>query len=217
MEMFNVHRRDVMNFDNYMDLKKPGFGGPSSAVAFKDKSGKRVVDNPKLQEFQRVVERDPMFASKHYDSTYKAMTHDVIYKQEKKKPVKYRDPYLTALPVVDISKVEESFACTSFRKFVNEQDENDFELPELDFEDEKMLPGDHDDSEYEVRGEDFEEMEEPIEQDDEFEMDEPDEKDDFYDEDKPPMESEPTSKDIDDIERMLKSFETGGSDEEYED
>ena len=31
------------------------------------------------------------------------------------------------------------------------------------------------------------------------------------------MESEPTSKDIDDIERMLKSFETGGSDEEYED
>lgn len=203
MEMFNVHRRDVMNFDNYMDLKKPGFGGPSSAVAFKDKSGKRVVDNPKLKEFQRVVERDPMFASKHYDSTYKAMTHDVIYKQEKKKPVEYRDPYLTALPVVDISKVEESLACTSFRKFINEQhDESAEEMHEMpDYDDYAQS----------------QEMDEPTEHD-EFGMDEPEEKDDdFYDEEEAPAQDEPSEKDIDDIERMLKSFEQGGSEDEYED
>lgn len=125
MEMFNVHRRDVMNFDNYMDLKKPGFGGPNSAVAFKDKSGKRVVDNPKLKEFQRVVNRDPMFGSRHYDSTYKAMTHDVIYKQEKKKPFDYRDPYLTALPVVDITNASESHVITSFNQFLLETAEMD--------------------------------------------------------------------------------------------
>lgn len=123
MEMFNVHRRDILDFDNYMDLKKPGFGGPNSAVQFKDKSGKRVVDDPKLKDFQRVVERDPMFGSRHYDSTYKAMTHDVIYKQEKKKPVDYRDPYLTALPVVDMSKIEEGLSYTSFERFISENEE----------------------------------------------------------------------------------------------
>lgn len=147
--MFNVHRRDVMNFDNYMDLKKPGFGGPSSAVQFKDKNGKRVVDNPKLKEFQRVVNRDPMFGSRHYDSTYKAMTHDVIYKQEKKKPVDYRDPYLTALPVVDITKVSESHVITSFDQFLFEMDETDElmggedeNLP-ADYYDEDIPPGEN--------------------------------------------------------------------------
>lgn len=186
MEMFNVHRRDILNFDNYMDLKKPGFGGPSSAVAFKDKSGKRVVDNPKLKEFQRVVERDPMFASRHYDSTYKAMTHDVIYKQEKKKPVKYRDPYLTALPVIDMSKVTEGYSHTNFSQFVLEQGD--------------PMGGEFDD--------------------DPMEGDFSEEPDDFYDEDVPPADeedfaAEPSTRDIDDIERMLKSFEE--EDEDYED
>lgn len=208
MEMFNVHRRDVFNFDNYMDLKKPGFGGPNSAVAFKDKSGKRVVDNPKLKDFQRVVERDPMFASKHYDSTYKAMTHDIIYKQEKKKPVDYRDPYLTALPVVDITKVEEGLSYTSFEKFVTEQmDSMEDEMPQMrddhfeDFgDDDEMGQADRDMPEVE---------------DDDLETEEP--KDDYYDEDEAPhSESEPSQNDIDDIERMLKSFETGTPDE-YED
>ena len=143
MEMFNVHRRDILDFDNYMDLKKPGFGGPSSAVQFKDKNGKRVVTDPKLKDFQRVVERDPTFASRHYDSTYKAMTHDVIYKQEKKKPVDYRDPYLTALPVVDMSKIEEGLSYTSFEKFITETEDPTLELkddPTLDFEEESMKP-----------------------------------------------------------------------------
>lgn len=206
MEMFNVHRRDVMDFDNYMDLKKPGFGGPNSAVAFKDKSGKRVVDNPKLKEFQRVVERDPMFANKHYDSTYKAMTHDVIYKQEKKKPVDYRDPYLTALPVVDISKVEERIACTSFRKFINETHQADDDLENWDDVDSYM------------KSKGYERGEEPLEADDGLEIDEPEEKDDaFYDEEETSYQEEPSEKDIDEVERMLKSFEQGGSDEDYED
>ena len=39
MEMFDAHRRDILNFDNYMDLKKPGFGGPNSAMALRDGKG----------------------------------------------------------------------------------------------------------------------------------------------------------------------------------
>lgn len=134
MEMFNVKRRDLLNFDQYMDLKKPGFGGSKSAIEFKDKSGKRTVKDPKLKDYQRVVERDPMFGHSHYNSTYKAMTHDVIYKQEKKKPVTYTDPYLTALPVVDVSAQLEGRSYESFNHFLaeeyNEEVEEEFEIPD---------------------------------------------------------------------------------------
>lgn len=123
MEMFNVHRRDILNFDDYMDLKKPGFGGPASAIPYADARGKRTVANPKLSKYQKVVERDPAFGHKHYDSTYKAMTHDLVYKQAGKKPFTYPDPYLTGIPVRDISKVEEGFSQTSFSKFIAEQEE----------------------------------------------------------------------------------------------
>lgn len=119
MEMFNVKRRDIMDFDNYMNLKKPGFGGPDSAMAFRDNSGKKVNTNPKLKEYQRVVSRDSAFSHNVYDPTYKAMTHDLVHKQEKKKPFTYRDPYLTAIPVVDASKIQEG-KCFSFTQFINE-------------------------------------------------------------------------------------------------
>ena len=118
--MFNAKRRDIMDFDNYMDLKKPGFGGPSSAMAFRDNSGKKVNTNPKLKEYQRVVSRDSAFSHNVYDPTYKAMTHDLVYKQEKKKPFTYRDPYLTAIPVVDASKMHEGKCYSDFSKFINE-------------------------------------------------------------------------------------------------
>jgi hypothetical protein len=133
MEMFNVKRRDLLDFDQYMDLKKPGFGGSKSAIEFKDKSGKRVVKDPKLKDYQRVVERDPMFSHSHYNSTYKAMTHDVIYKQEKKKPVTYTDPYLTALPVVDVSAQLEGRSYESFNHFLAEEYNEEVEM-EKDFE-----------------------------------------------------------------------------------
>lgn len=115
--MFNVHRRDIINFDNYMDLKKPGFGGPSSAKLFKDNSGKRVNKDPRLKEYQRVVERDPIFSHPVYNSTYKAMSHDVVYKQEKKKPYTYPDPYKVGIPIVDIT---EGKCVSSFERFINE-------------------------------------------------------------------------------------------------
>jgi len=127
MEMFNVHRRDIMNFDNYMNLKKPGFGGPSSAKLFKDGSGKRVNQDPRLKEYQRVVERDPMFSHPHYNSTYKAVTNDLVYKQEKKKPVTYADPYHTGLPMVNVAESANSgLSHSSFESFINEMYDEDY-------------------------------------------------------------------------------------------
>jgi hypothetical protein len=129
MEMFNVHRRDIMDFDNYMDLKKPGFGGPSSAKAFRDNSGKKVNKDPRLAEYQRVVNRDPAFSHPVYDPTYKAMTHDLVYKQEKKKPFTYADPYHTGIPVIDVT---EGKCAPSFNSFISESyfDEEQYFSPE---------------------------------------------------------------------------------------
>ena len=122
MEMFNVHRRDIMSFDNYMDLKKPGFGGPSSAKMYRDKNGKKVNDNPKLDGFQRVVDRHPAFKHEVYNPTYKAMSNDLVYKQEKKKPMNYPDSYdHMGIPVVMVGKAaNEGMSHTSFKQFVNE-------------------------------------------------------------------------------------------------
>jgi hypothetical protein len=120
MEMFNTHRRDILNFDSYMDLKKPGFGGPNSAMPLKDARGKLTNKNPKLSGYQRVVERDPAFSHRVYDPTYKAMTHDVVYKQEKKKPFTYTDPYQTAIPVIEVEPLEEGKSYASFTKFISE-------------------------------------------------------------------------------------------------
>jgi len=124
MEIFNVKRRDIFDFDSYMDLKKPGFGGPNSAKMYKDGRGNLVNQKPKLKEYQRQVERHPQFGHQVYDPTYKAMTHDLVYKQSKKKPFTYRDPYLTGLPVVDMTKMQEGLANTSFNNFINENDED---------------------------------------------------------------------------------------------
>lgn len=122
MEIFNAKRRDIYDFDSYMDLKKPGFGGPMSAVKYKDGKGNLVNNKPKLKEYQRQVERHPLFNHQVYDPTYKAMTHDLVYKQSKKKPFTYRDPYLTGLPVVDMTKMQEGKAVQSFESFINENE-----------------------------------------------------------------------------------------------
>jgi len=103
-----------------MDLKKPGFGGPNSAKEYRDGRGNIANPKPKLKEYQRVVERDPLFSHPHYNSTYKAMTHDVVYKQAKKKPFTYKDPYITAIPVVQVGAMQEGRACSSFENFLNE-------------------------------------------------------------------------------------------------
>jgi hypothetical protein len=123
MEMFNVHRRDIINLDDYMDLKKPGFGGPKSAKAYRDGSGKKVNTNPKLDGYQRVVSRHAAFGHPVYNSTYKAMSNDLVYKQERKKPYNYPDPYSNmGLPVVNVGKAaNEGYSYTSFQQFINEE------------------------------------------------------------------------------------------------
>jgi hypothetical protein len=133
MEMFDTHRRDVLNFDNYMDLKKPGFGGPKSAIALKDGRGKLVNDKPKLDGYRRTVERDPAFSHPVYDPTYKAMTHDLVYKQEKKKPFIY-DHTRTGIPVVEIEPVDEGKTYTSFEQFINEALDDQMDNEESDNE-----------------------------------------------------------------------------------
>jgi hypothetical protein len=126
MEMFDTHRRDILNFDNYMDLKKPGFGGPKSAMQLKDGNGKLVNTKPKLAGFQRTVERNPAFSHPVYDPTYKAMTGDLVYKQEGKKPFTY-DDQRTGIPVVQMDPLKEGKTYTSFQKFINEAIDDEVE------------------------------------------------------------------------------------------
>jgi len=124
MDLFDVHRRDVYNFDQYMDLKKPGFGGNDSLIYGRDASGKTTSESDKLKEYRRVVKRDPAFKSSHYNSTYKAMSHDLVYKQEGEKPVTYPDPYLTGIATVEVGEyeTEETNESTlpNFLDFINE-------------------------------------------------------------------------------------------------
>lgn len=134
MEMFDVHRRDILSFDNYMDLKKPGFGGPASAQALRDQKGNKINKEPKLADYQRTVERDPAFSNPVWNPTYKAMTHDLVYKQEKKKPFTYPDPYLTGVPVVELDDaIEEGKTFTNFSRFINEAMEAPLEEIEARF------------------------------------------------------------------------------------
>ena len=124
MDIFDVHRRDVYNFDQYMDLKKPGFGGNDSLIYGRDASGKSTSESDKLKDYRRVVKRDPAFKSTHYNSTYKAMSHDLVYKQEGEKPVTYPDPYLTGIATVEVGEyeTEETNESTipTFSNFINE-------------------------------------------------------------------------------------------------
>ena len=139
MEMFDTHRRDILNFDNYMDLKKPGFGGPASAMALRDGKGKIINTKPKLAGFQRTVERDPAFSHPVYDPTYKAMTGDLVYKQEGRKAFKY-DDQITGIPVVQMDPLKEGKSYTSFNRFINEamEDETEEEWNEDEVEAELM-------------------------------------------------------------------------------
>jgi hypothetical protein len=122
MDLFDVHRRDVYNFDQYMDLKKPGFGGNDSLIYDRDGNGKKTSESSdKLKDYRRVVKRDPLFKNPHYNSTYKAMSHDLVYKQEGEKPVTYPDPYLTGIATVEVGEYETNESVhTSFNSFLNE-------------------------------------------------------------------------------------------------
>ena len=135
MEIFDVHRRDVYNFDDYMDLKKPGFGGPSSGKLLKDDKGNYVNKDRKLEEYQNRVERQDAFKNQVFNPTYKAMGGDLVHKQDNKgeNPYDYEDLYNNmGIATVETGKVHtdkpkyfanhtnEGFCTTDFENFVFE-------------------------------------------------------------------------------------------------
>lgn len=125
MEIFNVHRRDVHTFDDYMDLKKPGFGGPSSAEPLRNKKGKIINPDKKLKEYQRTVHRpiqNNQFTHEVYNPTYKAIGGDLVHKQEVgKNPYDYPDPYgQVGIGMVDMGKTNEGMCCANFTRFLLE-------------------------------------------------------------------------------------------------
>ena len=110
MEIFDVHRRDLFDFDEYMNLKNPGFGGPKSAIAERDAKGNRIKKEIKLEGYRNVVERHPAFSHEVWNPTYKAMGSDLVHKQDVgKNPYDYADPYENiGIPVVDVTKGRDS-------------------------------------------------------------------------------------------------------------
>ena len=125
MEVFNVKRRDIHTFDSFMDLKKPGFGGPASARMLKDAKGKFVNKDRKLQQFQNKVERHPAFSNEVWNPTYKAMGGDLVHKQEGgKNPYNYPDSYHNmGLPTVNVgksAKTNEGFCFSDINEYIFE-------------------------------------------------------------------------------------------------
>lgn len=151
--MFNAKSRRNPKMDDWMDLSKPGFGGPKEKTDF-DKSKRDF-----LKGYQRVVDRNADFEGgktiNNYDTTWKAVSRDVVSRQAGKKPF---DP-MYSTPVTKTSTKIEEGRIFRFEEFVNENFEdlmNDEEMPnddmpmdekpELDEEKLKMLMeefGDH--------------------------------------------------------------------------
>lgn len=132
MDMFNAKDRRNPSMDDHMDLKKPGFGGPNSRKDF-DKSKKET-----LKGYQRVIDRNADFEggqfNHNYDTTWKAITRDLISRTAKKKPF---DPMYAKPTIATVDAVEEG-KIMRFEQFVNESDgynmfaEAEEEAPEMD-------------------------------------------------------------------------------------
>jgi hypothetical protein len=122
MDIFNVHRRDVHTFDNWMDLKKPGFGGHETIEQLKDNKGKFVNKDRKLSEFQRTVTRHEAFNHDVWNPTYKAMGGDLVNKQEHgKNPNAYPDLYDNmGIAQVSVGKTNEGMCYSTFESFITE-------------------------------------------------------------------------------------------------
>lgn len=127
MEIFNIKRRDVHNFDNWMDLKKQGFGGHESGKLLKDKNGKDIDKDRKLQGFQNKVSRHDAFSNQVFDPTYKAMGGDLVHKQEDgKNPYDYPDLYNNmGIAAVNIGETNEGLCHSSFESFILESENTD--------------------------------------------------------------------------------------------
>lgn len=126
MDMFNAKDRRHPKMDDYMDIKKPSFGGPKSGKDL-DKSKPEF-----LKGYRRTIERNKDFEmgghNPNYDTTWKAITNDVVHKQEGKKPF---DPMHKAKS----EKIEEGrilryneFLNENFEDMLNDDPENN-EMP----------------------------------------------------------------------------------------
>ena len=115
MDMFDVKRRDNPSMDDHMNLKKPGFGGPSSKEDFEGSKRKS------LKGYQRVIDRNADFEggnfNHNYDPTWKAVTRDLISRTAKKKPF---DPMYAKPTIATVDAVEEG-KILRFDQFVNEE------------------------------------------------------------------------------------------------
>lgn len=145
--MFNAKSRRNPKMDDWMDLSKPGFGGPKEKTDF-DKSKRDF-----LKGYQRVVDRNADFEGgktiNNYDTTWKAVSRDVVSRQAGKKQF---DP-MYSTPVTKTSeKIEEGkifrfeeFVNENFEEMMNGEDEMPMddmpmdEKPELDEEKLEML------------------------------------------------------------------------------
>lgn len=116
MDMFNVNRRDNPSMDRYSDLKKPAFGGPTEKTDF-DKTKRKS-----LEGYQRVIDRNADFEggqfNHNYDTTWKAITRDLISRTAKKKPF---DPMYAKPTIATVDAVEEG-KIMRFDQFVNESE-----------------------------------------------------------------------------------------------
>lgn len=127
MDMFNAKSRRNPKMDNWMDLSKPGFGGPKEKEDF-DKSKRDF-----LKGYQRVVDRNADFEGgktiNNYDTTWKAVSRDVVSRQAGKKPF---DP-MYSTPITRTSTKIEEGKIFRFEEFINENFEEmmkaDDEMP----------------------------------------------------------------------------------------
>lgn len=116
--MFNAKSRRNPKMDDWMDLSKPGFGGPKEKKDF-DKSKREF-----LKGYQRVIDRNADFEGgktiNNYDTTWKAVSRDVVSRQAGKKPF---DP-MYSTPVTKTSEKIEEGRIFRFEEFVNENFED---------------------------------------------------------------------------------------------
>jgi hypothetical protein len=139
MEMFNAKDRRHPSMDDHMNLKKPGFGGPSSKKDF-NKSERKT-----LAKYQRVVDRNKDFEggnfNHNYDTTWKAVTRDLISRTAKKKPFEpmYAKNTIATTDAVEEGRIFrfEEFISENFNMFAEaeeEEEENPFGQEEMNLE-----------------------------------------------------------------------------------
>jgi len=105
MEIFNLRSNDVYDFDQYMDLSKPSFGGPKQAIEWDSKKKRKT-----LEKWTNTVKRyhSSENGTEHpnYDPTWKAFTSDLVHKQAGKKPSEIRH----AIPTTGTIELKENKA-----------------------------------------------------------------------------------------------------------